>query len=139
MENRLLVIDSEAFDSGIMRRIFSSISDVCLINSVTEIDSTLKSFKPDVVYFEMRLPQKDQLSKLFRVLKRKSPASLVIISVTENSVEIERYARINNVFYYLIRPFNLKELWDVIECGFETAKKGDKTDMFIDPDNIDST
>jgi hypothetical protein len=50
-------------------------------------------------------------------LKEVSYDSAVIISVSENTRELEKLIRSKNVFYYMLRPFNLKELWDAVESG----------------------
>jgi DNA-binding NtrC family response regulator len=123
MNKKLLIIDSELFYREIMNRIFRSTYSVGFAKSVNEVGEVMKSFKPGVVFFELRQADRDQLTLVFSALKKFSSDSPLIVVVSENNRELERYARCNNIFYYMLRPFNLKELWDTIEYAFIAYEK----------------
>lgn len=123
MNKKLLIIDSEPFYRDIMNRIFGSTYSVSFAKSVDEAGEVMKSFEPWAVFFELRQADRDQLTKVVDALKRYCSDSPLIVAVSENSRELEKYARCNNIFYYMLRPFNLKELWDAIECAFVAYEK----------------
>ena len=123
MNNRLLVVDNEPFDREIMRRIFMSLSIVGFADEPDKLREKLLDFSPHVIFYELRTPDEDSLKMFFSECKKHTPEALTILSITENSLELEKYARVSGVFYYLIRPFNLKELWDAVECAFACAAK----------------
>ncbi len=128
MHNKLLIIDSEPFDREVMAKIFSGTYELSYAVSANDCFVICKEFLPDVVYFELRKPEIKQLEIVCNALREYRPGIPFIISATENSLDLERFARVNRVFYYMIRPFNLKELWDSIasafyKVGFREAKK----------------
>jgi DNA-binding NtrC family response regulator len=123
MNKRLLIIDSEPFYRDMMDRIFGSTYSVWFAKSVDDSGEVIISIEPWVVFFELRQADMDQLTSIVDCLKKSSPYTKLIVAVSENSRELERYARCNNIFYYMLRPFNLKELWDAVECGFTSYEK----------------
>lgn len=116
--DRLLIIDTEKFDRDIMNRIFGSTYSTDFAFSAEGAASAMKRFEPGVVFFELRQADIAQLALIFDAKAKYCPNSALIVAASENTRELERYARLNSVFYYMLRPFNLKELWDAIEWGF---------------------
>jgi DNA-binding NtrC family response regulator len=133
MNKRLLIIDSEPFYRDIMNRIFGSTYSVGFAKNIDEAGEVMKIFEPGVVFFELRQADVNQLALVFDSLKGLRPDTPLIVAVSENNRELERYARENNIFYYMLRPFNLKELWDAIECGFVTYEKNINTNWYKKP------
>lgn len=117
MKNRLLVIDSEKFDREMMHRIFGKTYIVKLSRGVNYAEKVIGDFDPAVVFYELRNNDISQINELFAIMEKISPDAAVIISVSENTRELEKLIRSKNVFYYMLRPFNLKELWDAVESG----------------------
>lgn len=120
---RLLVIDSEKFDLEMMQRIFGKTYSVKLARSVNFATKVIQTFDPAVVFYELRNYDLRQINELFAAIGKISPDVAVIISVSENTRELEKYIRSKNVFYYMLRPFNLKELWDAVESGSRYFEK----------------
>lgn|GEM_PF-3292355 len=123
MKNRLLIIDSEKFDREMMRLIFGKTYSVKLTKSISCAEKVSRSFDPAVVFYELRNNDIRQIFELFAAMEKISPDAAVIISVSENSRELEKLIRSKNVFYYMLRPFNLKELWDAVESGCKHHEK----------------
>lgn len=117
MKNRLLIIDSEKFDREMMRLIFGKTYSIKLTKSISCAEKVSRSFDPAVVFYELRNNDIRQIFELFAAMEKISPDAAVIISVSENTRELEKLIRSKNVFYYMLRPFNLKELWDAVESG----------------------
>lgn len=117
MKSRLLVIDSEKFDREMMRSIFGKTYSVKLTKCVNDAAKVIKTFDPGVVFYELRNSDIRPINELFAAMEKISPDAAVIISVSENTRELEKLIRSKNVFYYMLRPFNLKELWDAVESG----------------------
>lgn len=122
MDKKLLVVDSEPLGRNIIRQTFNSICSIKFAPTLSRAEKILKSFQPGIVFFELRSADINQLSEMFHAVHIYSPESFVIVSVSENTDELERYARINSVFYYMIRPFNLNELWDAVSYGFRAIE-----------------
>jgi len=117
VKSRLLIIDSEKFDREMMNRIFGKTYSIKLTKDVHAAAKLMTSFDPAVVFYEMRNNDIRQINELFTAMGMISPDAAVIISVSENTRELEKLIRSKNVFYYMLRPFNLKELWDAVESG----------------------
>lgn len=123
MKSRLLIIDSEKFDREMMNRIFGKTYSIKLTKDVHVAARMMESFDPSVVFYELRDNDISQINKLFAVMGKISPDAAVIISVSDNTRELEKLIRSKNVFYYMLRPFNLKELWDAVESGSRHFEK----------------
>jgi len=123
MYNRLLIIDSEKFDREIARKIFSGKYKLDFVASVLDVNYKFMVSEPDVVLYEMRVPNIDDLADVIINTQSKNPPVPLVLIISENSIEIETFARIYKVFYCLIRPFNLKELWNVLESAFIYRKR----------------
>jgi len=123
VKSRLLVIDSEKFDREMMYRIFGKTYLVKLTKDVHALKKVMESFDPAVVFYELRNNDIDKINELFTTVDKISPDAAIIISVSENTRELEKLIRSKNVIYYMLRPFNLKELWDVVESGSRHFEK----------------
>jgi len=123
VKSRLLVIDSEKFDREMMYRIFGKTYLVKLTKDVHASKKVMESFDPAVVFYELRNNDIDKINELFTTVGKISPDAAIIISVSENTRELEKLIRSKNVIYYMLRPFNLKELWDVVESGSRHFEK----------------
>ena len=123
MKNRLLVIDSEKFDREMMHRIFGKTYIVKLSRGVNYAEKVIGDFDPAVVFYELRNNDISQINELFAIMEKISPDAAVIISVSDNTRDLEKLIRSKNVFYYMLRPFNLKELWDAVDSGCKHFEK----------------
>lgn len=117
------MIDSEKFDREMMRRIFRKGYLVKLTKDMSAAAKVMKTFDPAVVFYELRNNDVRQINELFCEIGKKTPDAAVIISVSENTRELEKLIRSKNVFYYMLRPFNLKELWDAVDSGCKHYEK----------------
>jgi DNA-binding NtrC family response regulator len=123
VKNRLLVIDSEKFDREMMHRIFGKTYIVKLSRGVNYAEKVIGDFDPAVVFYELRNNDISQINELFAIMEKISPDAAVIISVSDNTRDLEKLIRSKNVFYYMLRPFNLKELWDAVDSGCKHFEK----------------
>jgi len=116
-KNKLHIIDSECFDREIMNKIFGNTYEISASENVKGFINNIEANVIDVIYYEFRKANLSELKMFCQTIKTIDKIIPWIIVISENSIEIEQYARINNAFYCMIRPFNLKELWDVIEAA----------------------
>jgi DNA-binding NtrC family response regulator len=123
MHGKLLVIDSEPFYREMMDCIFGSTYSIWFAKNVYDAGEVMKYFKPGVVFFELRQADKSQLTLIVDSVRMFCPDTPLIVAVTGNNKELECYARENKTFYYMLRPFNLKELCDAVECAFVDYEK----------------
>ena len=136
MTKKLMIIDSEPFDREIAGKIFSSKYDLAFAENLFEFETSCEGFKPNVVLFELREPNEWQLREAAIVCKFRCPPLPLVLVISENSMELEATARSYGVFYCLIRPFNLKELWDVLDAAFAFANKPDVHQAMIESKKI---
>lgn len=122
-----MVIDDDLFDSMVMEKIFSEYYQVSIAENVQDFYCKYRKIRPQVIYYELRTPCSEMLQEIYGIIKSKPYMHPhLIIAATENTYDIEQFARINGVFYYLIRPFNLKELWDALESAFRDKEKKER-------------
>jgi DNA-binding NtrC family response regulator len=121
MKNKLLIIDTERFDRDIMVKIFKGKYVLSFAHNEETCERACQEYRPDVTLYEMREPQESHLSLVCESIRSVNPDIPLIVIASYNTIELERYARMQGVFYYLIRPFNLKELWDVLDAAFVKA------------------
>jgi DNA-binding NtrC family response regulator len=118
MINKLLVIDEEPFDREITRKIFSGKYEMAFTANIKELEPVCIFFQPDVILYEMRQKDIDELASVLIKTRLQKYSPPLVIVISENSFELEKAARSYGAFYCLIRPFNLKELWDALEAAF---------------------
>lgn len=126
VKSRLLIVDTESFDREMMDRVFGTTYTVKLAKDVCDAKKVMKSFEPAVVFYEIRKNDAKQIDELFNVLETKYPGTAIIVSVSDNTRELEMKIRSRKLFYYMLRPFNLKELWDAVESGCKYYDKSKK-------------
>jgi DNA-binding NtrC family response regulator len=118
MPSKLLVINQEPFDREITRKIFHGKYELAFASNASELEPMLNFFSPEVILYEIMQDSIEQITDVLvkTGLQQYQPPLVLVIS--ENSMELEKAARACGVFYCLIRPFNLKELWDALEAAF---------------------
>lgn len=127
MKGKLLVIDNEPFDREVMAKVFSQYYDIVFAEHPAECSDALIKFQPDVVLFELRVPKLGLLEMVCEAVKSCNPSIPMLVSVSYNNIELERYAREHKIFYFMIRPFNYKELCEALEAAFVRAGVGKET------------
>jgi len=121
---KLLIIDNEEFDREIARKLFKDTYNLSFCTSAFDLGRIVSEIKPDITLYEMRKNDIKDLSLVFSTIEEHSPHMPIIVVISENTLEIETQARILGAYYILIRPFNLKELWDALESAFGYVKHG---------------
>ena len=121
MKKRLLVIDSEPFNQEIARKIFSGKYEMGFENSANGLEHGCQIMMPNVILFEKRTPETNDLRDLLIKARLHNPSLPVVVIISNNSLELETVARSCGAFYCMIRPFNLKELWDILAAAFSYA------------------
>lgn len=53
------------------------------------------------------------------IIKTISPETQIIVITADNSIETERQARSFGIFYYLIKPFDMRELEEAVETALK--------------------
>lgn len=121
-KGKLLVINSDSFERDMMNRVFCSHFEVRLEENVWALSSVLRCFCPDVVLLESCSGALGQLTAACDALYDVDPHIPLLVSVNDNSKLLERNIRQKRVFYYMVRPYNLRELWDAVECAYEFSQ-----------------
>ncbi len=127
-KRKLLVIDSEPFDREIMAKVYSAEYFTLFAAYPNDCLDACVRFNPGVVVYEMRKPNIEALRLFCNAIIKFNPTLPFIVIVSHNTIELERFARLQGAFYYLIRPFNFQELWDALDAAFIHSMK--KTDHF---------
>ncbi len=125
MTNKLLIIESDHVERDAMSKVLNSNYETCFAEDIEDAKRYCHKFYPGVIFFNMPFSDIKLLQILKELIKECGKDIPVIVSVSDNSIEFERAVREEGVFYYLIRPLNLQELWDVLDAAFKhRAKNG---------------
>lgn len=123
MSTRLLIVDAEPFDREVARKVFAGKYDMQFAISALEAGLVDRTFHPDVVLFEMRTNEEENLSDMLVFTQLHKPPLPLVVVFSHDSIELEKVAREYGAFYCMLRPFNLKELWDVLDAASTHARK----------------
>ncbi len=118
----LLVMDSSPFGREVMKKVFGTVYKIRVSGGPLDLVDTDMVPEPDVLLYQMRVPSVRQLEMLFTYLNRAGWDSPVVVISSSGSLPLERYARTQGVFFWMTNPYNLQELWDVVEAAFGAAK-----------------
>ena len=106
---RVLLIEDEASLRSSYQRFFAGRYELAFAGSGVEGLEQLRSFGPDVLVLDLRLPDTDGVA-LLQEIRKTHPALPVV--VTTAYMSMERLMGVLNLEHsaYLIKPFDLNEL-----------------------------
>ncbi|MBI4240740.1 MAG: response regulator [Candidatus Rokubacteria bacterium] len=106
---RILVVDDELGPRESLRMVFKPYYEVAMVESGAAALEALPTFRPDVVFIDIKMPAMDGLEVL-RQIKAHDPSVEVVMITAYASLETVRSALTNGAFEYLIKPFSRHDL-----------------------------
>ncbi|HET8577960.1 MAG TPA: response regulator [Methylomirabilota bacterium] len=106
---RVLVVDDEIGPRESLRMILKPRYEIATAESGEEALKTLNTFRPDVVFMDIKMPQMDGI-ELLRRIKKTDPSIEVVMITAYASLETVKNALTHGAFEYLIKPFSRQDL-----------------------------
>lgn len=106
---RILVVDDEVGPRESLRMILKPYYEVALVESGEAALHGLTTFRPDVVFLDIKMGPMDGLEVLRRI-KAQDPAVEVVMITAYASLETVKSALTYGAFEYLIKPFSRQDL-----------------------------
>ena len=106
---KVLFVEDDPLVRTMYERFFATVYDLTFAASGSQALQILKSFTPDVVILDMRLPDTDGVA-LFQAIRSTHPVLPVI--VTTAYVSVEPLLKMLDLEHagYLVKPFEMDEL-----------------------------
>ena len=123
MKRNLLIIEPDVFERDVFSKVLSDSYEIKFAVNVTDAIESSIALSPDAIVFDMNLPDIGALRSFGEAKDRWSYDIPLILIVSENSLEFERLAREQGIFYYMIKPFDFKELSEAIHSASSFAAK----------------
>jgi DNA-binding NtrC family response regulator len=117
MKERILVIQSDPAEKS---ELSVALGDRYVLYFAEGIDQALqisRTVPHKVVIFDASDANPHELSELHRFKSGYLPERPIILLSSKNSIEIEMAVAAIGVFYYLIRPYSVMDLEELIEAG----------------------
>ncbi|MEK7446701.1 MAG: response regulator [candidate division NC10 bacterium] len=108
---RILVVDDEMGPRESLRMILKPRHDIATADSGEAALQTLKTFHPDLMFMDIKMPQMDGI-ELLRRIKAIDPSIEVVMITAYASLETVKNALTHGAFEYLIKPFSRQDLED---------------------------
>jgi DNA-binding NtrC family response regulator len=118
----LLIVDTSPFGREVLKKVFGSTYNIQFALGPQEPGLKGASARPDAVLYQMRAPSVRNLEHLFGSLSERKWHIPVVVVSSSGSLPLERYARSQGVFFWMTSPYNLQELWDVVEAAVSTEE-----------------
>jgi PAS domain S-box-containing protein len=110
---RILVVDDEMGPRESLRMILKPRHDIATADSGEAALRTLKSFHPDLIFMDIKMPQMDGI-ELLRRIKGIDPSIEVVMITAYASLETVKNALTHGAFEYLIKPFSRQDLEETV-------------------------
>ena len=110
---RILVVDDEMGPRESLRMILKPRHDIATADSGEAALRTLKSFHPDLIFMDIKMPQMDGI-ELLRRIKSIDPSIEVVMITAYASLETVKNALTHGAFEYLIKPFSRQDLEETV-------------------------
>lgn len=123
MNNRILIIEQDPFDKDIFSKILSDSYDIKIITTSRGIKNVYRDFQPQVILFDMRLFDIKELQTVISLKNSYDEKVPVIVIVSDTTPHIEKSVRQLGIFYYMVKPYDLKELDEVLQGAFRTKNR----------------
>ncbi len=117
MESKLkaLIVDDEEGARKLLRKLLDEthhFTDLRLADSASSATSELRNFDPDMVFLDIRMPEKDGFDFLMDMSHRNGKPGIVFVTAYE---QYALKAIKHHAFDYLLKPVNRKELKQCIQ------------------------
>jgi DNA-binding NtrC family response regulator len=118
MNNRILIIESDPFDKDVFSKILSDSYEVKIMATSRGGAKACRDFQPQVILFDMRLHDIRDLQNFIAVKNSYDEKVPVIVIVSDTTPDMEQSVRKLGIFYYLVKPYDFKELGEVLQGAF---------------------
>lgn len=121
---RVLVVDDDVDIVKMLKvRIESAGYEFCAVGDGKEMLEILKIKRPDVILLDIMLPNMDGYSVLREMRKHKEYNNIpVIILSAKEKKKIEDLFILENIAFFIEKPFDTKDLLDKIKISMEEKK-----------------
>lgn len=123
MKECILVIQSDPAEQKMLSAAFSGRYSLFFTGGVDQALQIGRTVPHKVAIFDASDANPRELSELHRFKSGYSPERPIILLSSKNSIEIEMAVAVIGVFYYLIRPYSVKDLEELIEAGLRYWKR----------------
>jgi CheY-like chemotaxis protein len=118
---RVLVVDDEPHVAGLLRELLGALGHtVQLAPTAADALQFVPEFRPDVVLLDLSLPDMPGEVALARL--RETTPGVPVIIMTGHDPELARDMLAHGAFDYLLKPFNLKRLGQVLDAALSDRK-----------------
>ena len=109
--------------------------DVETSGSISAMAERIRDAKFDCVIMDVDLPEMEGYEAV-PILKAIDPEVQIIMTATENTLELEAKVRKQDIFYYYIKSFDREELMEAVRDVFRKMGKVKKVRKMNEPPNI---
>jgi PAS domain S-box-containing protein len=106
---KVLVVDDEMGPRESLRMILKPRYEIAVAESGEAALKTLSTFRPDLIFMDIKMPQMDGI-ELLRRIKGTDPSIEVVMITAYASLETVKNALTHGAFEYLIKPFSRQDL-----------------------------
>ena len=106
---KVLVVDDEMGPRESLRMILKPRYEIATADSGEAALKTLNTFRPDLIFMDIKMPQMDGI-ELLRRIKGTDPSIEVVMITAYASLETVKNALTHGAFEYLIKPFSRQDL-----------------------------
>jgi DNA-binding NtrC family response regulator len=123
MLESILIIGIDRYDREIITKLFSEKYGLTFIDKTDRRSwcATSPFFK--LVIYNMGIPDEESLQTLQSIKNSDSFERPVIVITSQNTVDVDRFLATTGVFYHLVRPFEIRDLDDLISGALRFWKK----------------
>ena len=123
MNGRVLIIEPDPYEIGILSKVFSGLYETQFAANYKDAIEGLYEFDPEVVIYNVHVLNPDDLLSLNGAIKQCNYPIPVVLVVSDNHIEMERFAREQKVFYYLIKPYEFRVLEDALIAAMRFSRE----------------
>ncbi|MBN1576245.1 MAG: response regulator [Chitinispirillaceae bacterium] len=122
MNNGILIIEPDPFDRDVFSKIFADSYEMKIMADSRGIEDIYRDFRPQVVLIDMRRTDINELRDVITLKNSYDEKVPVIVIVTDTTPDIEISVRQLGIFYYMVKPYDLRKLSDVLQGAFGIKK-----------------
>jgi DNA-binding NtrC family response regulator len=123
MRESIMIIGMDTFNEKIITKVFSEKYDLFFYEKISEPLWPGKGSFPKLAICNMDVPDEENLFVLQRMIKQDPLERPVIVITSQNTIDVDRFLATAGVFYHLVRPFEMKDLDDLITGAFRFWQK----------------
>jgi DNA-binding NtrC family response regulator len=119
-QEKILLIEADYFEQIAFVEAFPAKYEFVYKESVMDSLKHLPYIQPSVIIYDMGYPEEyNGVLQLKKICNDRIP---IITIVSENSLEIERAVRTAGVFYYFVKPLQMKRVVETVDAAVKKSK-----------------